>query len=107
MPVEVAERLRRILALRSRLHSELGRDPTDEEMITAWADPLFTGGRMMGRPTKTTPARGRVSVALPLGQGWWGMGWVPAGEALACVGIECYQLDPHISRGMSPGRRRG
>lgn len=44
-----AERYRRIYAIRSRLHAELGRDASDNEIIAAWNDPQYLTGRMMGR----------------------------------------------------------
>ena len=45
----VAERFRRIHAIRSRLQGELGRPPSDDEIITAWTDPTYLASRMMGR----------------------------------------------------------
>lgn len=45
----LAERFRRIHAIRSRLHGELGRPPTDAEIIAAWTDRRYQPNRMMGR----------------------------------------------------------
>jgi RNA polymerase sigma factor (sigma-70 family) len=56
---DAAERYRRIRALRSRLQNELGRDPLDAEMIKAWEDPAYVGGRKIGRVKKTAPKPGK------------------------------------------------
>jgi DNA-directed RNA polymerase sigma subunit (sigma70/sigma32) len=56
---DAAERFRKIRAIRSRLSSSLGREPTDEEVLEAAADPMFRGGQKIGRVNKetTTPKR--------------------------------------------------
>lgn len=56
---DAAERFRKIRAIRSRLASTLGREPTDEEVLAAAADPLYRGGSKIGRVVKVseTPKR--------------------------------------------------
>lgn len=49
VPNGVAQRYRRIHAIRARLQAELGRAPTDDEIIEAWTDTNYQPGRMMGR----------------------------------------------------------
>lgn len=56
---DAAERYRRIRALRSRLNTELGREPTDAEMIKAWDDPAYLGNRKIGRVKKVAPKPGK------------------------------------------------
>lgn len=53
---DTAERFRKIRAIRSRLASTLGREPTDEEVLEAAADPTFRGGSKIGRVKKTGAA---------------------------------------------------
>lgn len=53
---DTAERFRKIRAIRSRLCSTLGREPTDEEVLEAAADPMFRGGQKIGRVNKTAGA---------------------------------------------------
>lgn len=52
IPFEAMERQRKIRAIRSRLASDLGREPTDQEIIDAAADPEFNAKNMMGRVSK-------------------------------------------------------
>jgi RNA polymerase sigma factor (sigma-70 family) len=52
IPYEAMERQRKIRAVRSRLSAELGREPTDQEMLTATNDSSFTDASMMGRVKK-------------------------------------------------------
>lgn len=55
---DAAERFRRIRALRSRLSGDLGREPTDEEIIAASIDPAYATGHKMGRLNKpVNPSR--------------------------------------------------
>lgn len=56
---DAAEQFRKIRAIRSRLSAALGREPTDEEVLEAAADPLFRGGAKIGRVKKAsaTPKR--------------------------------------------------
>lgn len=53
---EASDRFRKIRAIRSRLYSELGRDPTDEEILEASDDPAFNGGSKLGRVKKNPDA---------------------------------------------------
>ena len=66
VPYDAAERFRRIRALRSRLAGELGREPTDAEMVKAWDDPVYVGGRKIGRVQKapTKPGKGLTLAQL-------------------------------------------
>jgi DNA-directed RNA polymerase sigma subunit (sigma70/sigma32) len=50
---DAAEQFRKIRAIRSRLASTLGHEPTDEEVLAAAADPVFRGGQKIGRLNKT------------------------------------------------------
>lgn len=50
---DAAEQFRKIRAIRSRLASSLGREPDDEEVLVAAADPMFRGGHKIGRVNKT------------------------------------------------------
>lgn len=56
---DAAEQFRKIRAIRSRLSASLGREPSDEEVLEAAADPLFRGGAKIGRVKKVsaTPKR--------------------------------------------------
>lgn len=62
VPFDASERFRRIRALRSRLISELGREPTDEEIAAASGDPLYGGGGKMGRVHKTNSGPRQLTV---------------------------------------------
>lgn len=53
VPYEAIERQRKIRAIRSRLASELGREPTDEEIIEAAAEGYKYNDNMMGRVDKS------------------------------------------------------
>lgn len=63
VPYEAMERQRKIRAIRSRLASELGHEPTDEEIIEAANTPGGYGDNMLGRadkkskPATATPRR--------------------------------------------------
>lgn len=50
---DAAEQFRKIRAIRSRLASTLGREPSDAEIIEAAADPMFRGGAKIGRVNKS------------------------------------------------------
>lgn len=64
IPFEAMERQRKIRAIRSRLTSEMGREPTDEEIIEAANSQTGYGDNMLGRvdkkPTNTPPPRRRL-----------------------------------------------
>lgn len=60
---DAAERMRKIRALRSRLSSELGREPTDEEIIEASGDHAYAGGRKIGRVNKPDGPRKKLTLA--------------------------------------------
>ena len=60
---DAAERMRKIRALRSRLSSELGREPTDEEIIEASGDHAYAGGRKIGRVNKPDGPRKKLTMA--------------------------------------------
>jgi RNA polymerase sigma factor (sigma-70 family) len=60
---DAAERMRKIRALRSRLSAELGREPTDEEIIEASGDMAYAGGRKIGRVNKPDAPRKRLTMA--------------------------------------------
>lgn len=66
IPFEAMERQRKIRAIRSRLTSQLGREPLDDEIIAAASDSTYTNDAMMGKVDKTpskqttTPSRRRV-----------------------------------------------
>lgn len=60
---DAAERMRKIRALRSRLSAELGREPTDEEIIEASGDSAYAGGRKIGRVNKPDGPRKRLTQA--------------------------------------------
>lgn len=52
-----AELFRKIRAIRSRLRSELQREPTDEEVLVASTDPTYKGGQKLGRVDKKPPSK--------------------------------------------------
>lgn len=49
IPGEAIERHRKIRAIRARLSTELGREPTDEEIVIAAEDTSHAGGALLGR----------------------------------------------------------
>lgn len=61
---DAAERMRKIRALRSRLATELEREPTDEEIIAASADPAYSAGQKMGRVNKNGPRKALTAAQL-------------------------------------------
>lgn len=55
IPYEIVERNRRITAVRSRLTTELKREPTDEELLTALNDDTTTQNNKWGRRKPQNP----------------------------------------------------
>jgi RNA polymerase sigma factor (sigma-70 family) len=64
VPYESAERFRRIRALRSRLAGELGRSPSEEEILTASVDPTYRTQSKLGRSKASKEATGSGGKAL-------------------------------------------
>lgn len=52
VPYETIERWRKIRAIRSRLSNELGRDPSDQEIVDEANNPQIYGDQMLGRVEK-------------------------------------------------------
>ena len=53
IPYETSERIKRIKAIRSRLRDQLDREPTDKEIVEAWDDRTWRGGKMLGPKAST------------------------------------------------------
>lgn len=64
IPYEAMERHRKIRAIRSRLSGELGREPTDQEIVDAAADTSYTDGNMMGRVNKQRSTSNRRALTV-------------------------------------------
>lgn len=62
VPYEAIERQRKIRAIRSRLTSELGREPTDQEIIDDAAKGMPYGDSMLGKVDKSQAAGSRRRV---------------------------------------------
>ncbi len=67
VPHDHTDTIRKVRAVRSRLINELGREPTDEEVLEAAEDVAHRGGKKLGRVNKTTktgkPAKPKMSQA--------------------------------------------